>query len=114
MRQRKFDAALAAVAAIEKKQPDKPLPHNLRGAVLVAKGDIAGARKSFERALALDPTDFPATASLARLDLAKRSRRTRRSASKPFWPRTRRTREALLAIAELRAEPADRRTKSPR
>ena len=42
VRQRKFDAALAAVAALEKKQPDKPLPHNLRGAVLLAKGDVAG------------------------------------------------------------------------
>src|SRR6185295_888949 len=42
VRQKKFDAALAAVASIEKKQPDKPLPHDLRGSVLFAKQDAAG------------------------------------------------------------------------
>ena len=42
-RQRKFDAALKAIDDLEKKQPDKPLPHNLRGAVYVGKGDMAAA-----------------------------------------------------------------------
>ena len=69
MQQKKFDAALAAVAAIEKKQPDKPLAHNLRGGVLLAKGDVAGARRSFERALEIDPAYLPAATNLARLDM---------------------------------------------
>ncbi len=57
-RERKYDAALKAIAALEKKQPDKPLAHNLRGAVYSAKGDTAAARQSFERAITVDPADF--------------------------------------------------------
>src|SRR6185295_5473527 len=70
-RQRKWDAALKAIDDLEKKQPDKPLPHNLRGAVYAGKGETAAARKSFERALQLEPADFAAAASLARLDWAE-------------------------------------------
>ena len=62
-RQRKFDEALVAIAALEKKQPDSAFPHNLRGEMLVAKRDIAGARASFERALTIEGTNFPATVS---------------------------------------------------
>ena len=39
--------------------------------MLVAKRDIPGARASFERALTIEPTNFPATVNLARLDLAE-------------------------------------------
>ena len=46
-RQRKFDEALVAIAALDKKQPDSAFTHNLRGEILVAKRDIAGARASF-------------------------------------------------------------------
>ncbi len=68
-RQRKFDAALDAIAALDKKQPNSAFTHNLRGEMLVAKRDIPGARASFERALAIEATNFPATVYLARLDL---------------------------------------------
>ena len=36
-RQRKFDAALDAIAALDKKQPNSAFTHNLRGEMLVAK-----------------------------------------------------------------------------
>ena len=38
--------------------------------MLLAQKDTAGARKSFERALTIDPTYFAAAASLAALDMA--------------------------------------------
>jgi len=69
LRQRDAGRALAAIQVLERKQPDHPLTHNLRGAALVLGGDAAGARASFERALALQPTYLPAVANLARLDL---------------------------------------------
>src|SRR5262249_39480837 len=54
VQKKKFDAALTAVDALEKKLPDSPLPDSLRGEVFLTKGDVASARKSFERAMAKD------------------------------------------------------------
>ncbi|MBA3506085.1 MAG: PEP-CTERM system TPR-repeat protein PrsT, partial [Betaproteobacteria bacterium] len=64
LRRRDFDRALVAIDALEKKQPESALPHNLRGAALVGKGDEAAARRSFERALTLNASFFPALANL--------------------------------------------------
>ena len=70
--QRKPDAALAALKNLESKQPNNPLTHNLRGFALVLKRDFAGARKSFERAVELNPTYMPAIGNLVQLDLQDR------------------------------------------
>lgn len=104
VRQRKFDAALAAVAAIEKKQPDKPLAHDLRGSVLLAKRDVAGARRSFERALAIDPTYFPAAANLARLDLLEKKPEDATKRFDAILAKDPKNVQALVAIAGLRAQ----------
>src|SRR5207302_749949 len=72
LRQRQPDKALEALQALEKKQPDNPLTHNLRGLALVLKGDFAGARASFERAVQLRPNDMGAIANLAQLDLREK------------------------------------------
>ncbi len=68
--QRQFDKALSAIDRLEKKLPNEPMPHNLRGLALLGRGDTAGARKSFERALAVKPDYVPAAVNLARLDMA--------------------------------------------
>lgn len=70
LRKKEFDKALKVVDGLEKKQPDKPLAPMLRGRVLALNKDADGARKSFERALQLDPLYFPAAAGLTALDLA--------------------------------------------
>jgi putative PEP-CTERM system TPR-repeat lipoprotein len=101
-RQRKYDAALKAIAALEKKQPDKPLPHNLRGAVYVAKGDIGAARQSFERALALDPADFGAAASLARLDVGDKKPEDAQKRFDTILAKDPKNARAYLAMAEMR------------
>ena len=72
LRRNELDAALKAIDALEKKQPDKPVAANLRGRVLVLKKDNAGARASFERALTIDKRYYPAGASLAALDLVEK------------------------------------------
>jgi putative PEP-CTERM system TPR-repeat lipoprotein len=102
-RAKKYDSALKAIAALEKKQPGKALPHNLRGAVYGAKGDIAAARQSFERALAIDPTDFGAAASLARLDLADKKPDDARKRFETVLAKDPKSVRSLLALAELRA-----------
>ena len=68
---RDTDRALIAIDAVERKLPGNPLPLNLRGRVQLTRQDVAAARASFERALAIDPVFVPAAASLANLDLAK-------------------------------------------
>ena len=103
-RERKFDAALKAIDELEKKQPDKPLPHALRGAVYAGKGDMAAARKSFERALALDPADFGSAASLARLDLADKKPDDARKRFESVLAKDPKNMRALLALAELRGQ----------
>lgn len=69
VRRREWPAALEAIDALAKKQPDKPLAAGLRGNVQLAMKDQAAARKSFEQAVAIDPVYFPAVARLAALDL---------------------------------------------
>ncbi len=48
--------------------PKDPAAYNMRGIVQVNAGDEAGARRSFEQALALKPSYLPAARNLARLD----------------------------------------------
>lgn len=72
LRQGKPDQALAAAEKIERKQPKSPLGPNLRGGVLMYKGDLAGARTAFEKAVALEPDYLPAVVNLSRLDLGEK------------------------------------------
>lgn len=98
-----IDKALKAIDSLEKKQPDNPAPHNLRARTLLGKRDIAGARTSFEKALALSPTFFPAAASLATLDLADKKPEDARKRFDNVLAVDPKNIQALLALAELRA-----------
>lgn len=64
-----FDQALSAVDVLIKKRPNEPMGQNLRGKVLMGKGDKPAARAAFEAALTKNPAFYPAVASLASLDL---------------------------------------------
>ena len=68
MSRRDYDGAIKAIDQLEKKSPGKPLAPHQRGQALALRGDLAGARLSFEKALAADPTYFPAIDRLAALD----------------------------------------------
>lgn len=100
---KEFDQALRAIDGMEKKQPDKPLAANLRGRTLLAKQDPDGARKSFERALAVDPSFFPAVASLAALDLADKKPEDAKKRFETLLAKDPKNGQALLALAELAA-----------
>ncbi|MCA0239444.1 MAG: PEP-CTERM system TPR-repeat protein PrsT [Proteobacteria bacterium] len=69
LRRQEFDEALTAIAALEKKQPTAPTAAYLRGLALAGKGDVAGARQSFEAALKIAPTYQAALLELTRLDV---------------------------------------------
>jgi putative PEP-CTERM system TPR-repeat lipoprotein len=66
-----FDDAFKTAQRLSGQLPDQPLPFNLMGAALQGKGDIAGARAQFEKALAINPSNFPASQNLASLDIAE-------------------------------------------
>ena len=103
LRSNDLPGALKAIDDLEKKQPDNPLAHSLRGAALLQSKDTAGARASFEKALKLDPLFYSATAGLVGIDLAAgkpEAARTHLDATLKLDPRNTR---ALLGIAELKA-----------
>jgi putative PEP-CTERM system TPR-repeat lipoprotein len=103
VRQRDYDKALSAVARLEQKQPKSPIPHGVRGGVLIAKGDLANARKQFERALEIDPGYFPAVGQLARLDLAENKTDAARQRLEGAVAKDPKKLQALLALADLRS-----------
>ena len=103
MQRGEHDKALAAIDALEKKQPESPVPHNLRGGVLLAKNDRAGARHSFEKALEKDASYFPAIVSLGRLDVADKKFDVARQRFESVLVKNPKHVESLLALAELRA-----------
>lgn len=99
-----FDKALAAIANLEKKQPDNPVVHNLRGGVLLAKSDNEGAKKSFEKALAIDPTYFPAANALAQMDLRAKQPELAQKRFEAILEKDPKHVQAMLALAELRSQ----------
>lgn len=101
LRRQEFDKALKAIEGLEKKQPDKPLAAHLRGSALLAKRDVTAAKQSFERALTIDPTYFPAVASLAGLDLADKRPDDAKKRFEAVLTRDPKNTRALLALAGL-------------
>ena len=70
MQQGRFDAALGAVDALEKKTGNHTVAANLRGVIELRLGHKDNARKAFEAALKSDPAHLPAIANLTALDVA--------------------------------------------
>lgn len=96
-------ATLAAIDELEKKQPDKPVAANLRGRVLLAKGDRAGAEKALRRALEIQPSFYPAAAVLARLAVADKRMDEAKALIDDVLKADPRNSQALIASAALRA-----------
>jgi putative PEP-CTERM system TPR-repeat lipoprotein len=103
LRRQEFDKALKAIDGLEKKQPDKPLAAFLRARTLLAKRDMAGARKSFERALTIDPSYFPAVASLAAIDMADKKPDDAKKRFEAVLAKDPKNGQAWLALAEIAA-----------
>ncbi len=93
--------ALQALDALEKKAPDRALPHLLRGRVQLMQNNHAAAVKSFETALAREPGFFPAVASLAASDLAAGKPDAARERFENHLKAYPKNFQAKLALAEL-------------
>lgn len=103
IKHRQFDDALISIARLERKQPNNPTTHYLRGLTQLGKNDIMGARASLQQALNLDPTLFHAVAMLARLDLMDNKPADARKRYEAVLARDPKHLQAMLAIAELAA-----------
>lgn len=103
IRTKQYSQALAICDQLEKKLPRNPLPHDLRGRALLAQGDLGRARASFERALEFDPGFFPASASLAQLDLREDKPAAARARFTRLLEADRNNLRAMMALAEIAA-----------
>ena len=101
LQSKQYDAALASIAAMEKKQPANPLTWNYRAAAYLGKQDTQRARDSFSQALKLDPAFFPAAANLAQLDLKANQPAAARQRFEGILKADPKHLNAMLAIADL-------------
>lgn len=72
LRQNNIKKAIEVAQALEKKQPTNPVTVNLVGIVYAQKGDVATAKKQFEKALKVDPKFTTAYMELAQLALQEK------------------------------------------
>lgn len=63
-----YDKALLVVKRLENTQPRKALTFNLKGSILLARGNTPAARAEFVHATRLQPDYLPAAMNLAQLD----------------------------------------------
>ncbi|HPT49042.1 MAG TPA: PEP-CTERM system TPR-repeat protein PrsT [Accumulibacter sp.] len=101
MQRKQFDQALKAIAVLEKKQPDDPLTHNLRAMALLSTKDVAGARKSLEKALSFNQAYMPAVMTLANLDLADKKPEEAKKRFESVLAKDPKNVQAMLAMAEI-------------
>lgn len=102
IQRKEYDKAMKAIDILEKKQPGAALAESLRGGVMMAKRDLAGARRYFERALQADPMYFPASASLVELDFAENKFDSARQRYEAILAKDPKHMQALMGLAALR------------
>lgn len=101
LRRNETDKAMAAVQSLEKKQPNNPLTYQMYGIVNLAKRDHEAARKSFEKALELQPTYLPAAHNLAQLDILQKQPGVARKRYEAMIAKEPGNEHIYLAMAEL-------------
>jgi len=102
LRNRNFTKAMEQVRQMER-QGDNPAVQNLKGGVLLASGDLAGARKAFSRSLELDPAHMPALDNLAELDWLEKKLPQARQRYLFALEHNRSSLPLLMALAKLEA-----------
>lgn len=101
LRLKEFDKALATAKALEKEHPDNPLIQNLKGGSYLSKKDTRNARVSFEKALSLQPTYFPAAANLAQIDLQEKKPEAAKNRFESILEKDKKNIQAMAALSNL-------------
>lgn len=101
LRLKQYDKALVSVKALEKDQPNDPQVQNLKGGVYLGLQDLPAARASFEKAVSLQPTYFPAVENLARLDLQEKHPEVAKTRFEAVLAADKKNVAAMLALGDL-------------
>jgi len=97
----KFDEALGAANALQRRNPRDPATYNLKGAIFLGKKDVPAAREQFERALQVDPAFAPAALNLAALELRDGNEDAARQRYRSLLKYDERNAKVLVALAQL-------------
>ena len=103
LRRKEFDKAMAAVQALEKKQPKNPLTFQMYGIVHMTKRDVPAARRNFEKALELQPSYLPAARNLGMLDLLEKRPEDARKRFEGMIAKEPKNDQLYLALADIQA-----------
>lgn len=98
---KEFDQALEVAVATEKNQPDNPLIQNLKGGIYLSKNDRPNARASFEKAVSLQPTYFPAIANLAQMDIQDKKPEAAKKRFEGILEKDKKNIQAMTALASM-------------
>ena len=101
IRLQEYDKALAAAQSLEKIQPDNPLVQNLKGGIYLGKNDVESARTSFLKALALQPTFYPAAENLSKIDLQEKKPEVAKKRFTSILDNDKKNIQAMTALARL-------------
>ena len=101
LRLKEPEKALQAVTALEKEHPDNPVVQNIKGGIYLSRNDPAKARTSFEKALSLQPTYFPAAANLAQLDLREDKPEAAKKRFEAILAKDKKNTQAMAALSAL-------------
>lgn len=101
LRMNEYDKALTVAKATEKEQPENPLIQNLKGSIYLRKKDNLNARASFEKAISLQPTYFPAVTNLARMDMQDKKPEAAKKRFEAVLEKDKKSLQAMTALASL-------------
>ncbi|MDB5976219.1 MAG: prsT [Nevskia sp.] len=96
-----YDKALAAAKALVAAQPANADLRILEGSVHLAKGDLAAARASFEKAASLQPNQFDPVMNLARMEVAANQPDAAKQRLAAFLDKNQKSVGAMVALAAL-------------
>ncbi|MBA4141412.1 MAG: PEP-CTERM system TPR-repeat protein PrsT [Nitrosospira sp.] len=101
LRLKEPEKALSAAKVLEKEHPDNPVVHNIKGGIYLSKNDVPNARSSFEKALSIQPTYFPAAANLAQIDLRENKPDAAKDRFEAILARDKKNIQAMAALSTL-------------
>ncbi|MCZ2292957.1 MAG: PEP-CTERM system TPR-repeat protein PrsT [Burkholderiales bacterium] len=102
LRRNEPDAALAVIERVKKKLPASAVPYLLQGRIHAGRKDAVTARRSYEKALEIDPAYFPALLQLTTLDWADNKPDDAARRVQAFLDKAPGHSKALLLLAECK------------